>query len=124
MSLPEVHPRVVRERAGVAGDRRGGEVERMAGQAARAFGATEIYITDIADDRDPRLDVGDAGSVVGGRGLQLVVALAAEWGVDTSGPGKSVWARLPVPPGWPPAADCPCATGSTRLSSGRSVAPG
>jgi hypothetical protein len=76
----------------------------------------------VADDRDPRLDVGAAGSVVGGRGLQLVVSLAGAWGVDPSVAGKSVWARLPVPPGWPPATDCPCATGSTRLASGRVVA--
>ena len=46
----------------------------------------------IVDDRDPRLDVGAAGSVVGGRGMQLVVSLAGDWGVDLSGHGKSVWA--------------------------------
>jgi hypothetical protein len=58
-------------------------------------------ITGLDGDRDPRLHMGSAESVVGGRGLQLVVSLAAEWGVDKSASGKSVWARLPVPPGWP-----------------------
>lgn len=30
-----------------------------------------------------------------GRGLQIVAALAAEWGVASRDPGKSVWAVLP-----------------------------
>lgn len=77
--------------------------------------------TGLEDDRDPLLDMGAAGSVVGGRGLHLVVSLAAEWGVDSSHSGKSVWARLPVP-GWPPADHCSCAAGNIRLSSGRVVA--
>lgn len=72
----------------------------------------------VTDDRDPCLDVGAAGSVVGGRGMQLT----AEWGVDRSGSGKSVWARLPIPPAWPPAAGCRCAAGDVRLASGRTVA--
>ncbi len=76
----------------------------------------------VTDDRDPRLDVGAAGSVVGGRGMQLVASLAAEWGVDRSSSGKSVWARLPTPPAWPPAAGCRCAAGDVRLASGRTVA--
>ena len=67
----------------------------------------------IVDDRDPRLDVGAAGSVVGGRGMQLVVSLAGDWGVDRSGHGKSVWARLPLPPRWSEATGCSCATRST-----------
>jgi anti-sigma regulatory factor (Ser/Thr protein kinase) len=32
---------------------------------------------------------------VSGRGLQIVAALAADWGVATRHPGKSVWAVLP-----------------------------
>ncbi|MFD9904126.1 ATP-binding protein [Streptomyces sp. NPDC059063] len=31
-----------------------------------------------------------------GRGLALVAALAGEWGVAGRGPGKTVWARLPL----------------------------
>lgn len=76
----------------------------------------------IADDRDPRLNVGAAGSVVGGRGMQLVVSLAWDWGVDLPGHGKSVWARLPLPPRWSEATSCGCAAGSTTLASGRTVA--
>ncbi|WP_141579170.1 ATP-binding protein [Actinomadura sp. WMMA1423] len=36
-----------------------------------------------------------------GRGLHLVEALSSAWGhrPDTSGPGKTVWARLPAPDG-------------------------
>lgn len=94
----------------------------LAGDLDALIGAAAA--TGIADDRDPRLDVGVSGSVVGGRGLQLVASLAAEWGVDTAGPGKSVWARLPVPSGWPTAASCACAAGSIRLASGRTVAAG
>ena len=75
----------------------------------------------IVDDRDPRLDVGAAGSVVGGRGMQLVASLSGEWGVDPSAPGKSVWARMPLLPRWSDATGCSCATGSTRLASGRTV---
>ncbi|MCA1711382.1 MAG: ATP-binding protein [Actinobacteria bacterium] len=78
-------------------------------------------VTGVSDDRDPRLDVGPAGTVVGGRGLQLVVSLAAEWGVAATRTGKSVWARLVVPAGWPPTDSCTCPGGSTRLASGRTV---
>lgn len=75
-------------------------------------------------DQDRRWQVGAAGSVVGGRGLQLVMSLAEEWGVDLSGTGKSVWARLPIAQPWAPAADCTCLAGTTRLSSGHTVAAG
>ena len=80
-------------------------------------------VAETTSDRDPRLDVGEAGSVVGGRGLELVACLAVDWGVDVARSGKSVWARLPTPADWPPGADCHCAggTGGVRLSSGRAV---
>jgi anti-sigma regulatory factor (Ser/Thr protein kinase) len=39
--------------------------------------------------RDP------APTEASGRGLALVDALAADWGVEVSGPGKTVWAELP-----------------------------
>lgn len=32
----------------------------------------------------------------GGRGLSIVESLASAWGVDTRGPGKQVWAELPL----------------------------
>jgi hypothetical protein len=36
----------------------------------------------------------------GGRGLYVVAALSASWGWSPgSGPGKTVWARIPTPPG-------------------------
>jgi len=35
----------------------------------------------------------------GGRGLPLVSAISASWGVRLSGTGKVVWAELLVPPG-------------------------
>lgn len=75
------------------------------------------------DDRDPQLDVGAAGSVAGGRGLLLVAALAAEWGVSPTSDGKAVWARTPTPPGWPHASGCPCSTAerATTLASGHRV---
>lgn len=62
------------------------------------------------DDRDPRLHVGPAGSVAGGRGLLLVDALAAEWGVSPQSDGKAVWVRTPAPEGWPHRACCSCST--------------
>lgn len=60
------------------------------------------------DDRDPRLHVGDAGALTGGRGLLLVNALTAEWGVSSVSDGKAVWVRAAVPRGWPHAVGCPC----------------
>jgi hypothetical protein len=85
-----------------------------------ALGA-DGHLCEIADDRDPRLDVGAAGSVVGGRGMALVVSIASGWGVSKVGGGKSVWARMPIPPGWPPTVGCRCADGSIGLASGRTV---
>lgn len=75
------------------------------------------------DDRDPALHVGTSGSVTGGRGLLLVAALAAEWGVSPATDGKAVWARKPTPPGWPHAKDCSCSTAKRAipLASGRRV---
>lgn len=59
----------------------------------------------------------------GGRGLQLVDALADEWGVASLAEGKQVWFRLSVP-GWLHAAACVCAgedVDAVRLASGRRV---
>lgn len=75
------------------------------------------------DDRDPRLHVGAAGSVAGGRGLLLVDALSAEWGVSPQSDGKAVWVRAPAPRDWPHARGCPCSTSpeAVTLASGARV---
>jgi hypothetical protein len=85
--------------------------------AAEAAGAEPI------DERDPRGYIGDAGSLAGGRGLLLVDALSAQWGVSPLSDCKAVWVRTPVPEGWPHGADCPCADEepATALGSGRTV---
>jgi anti-sigma regulatory factor (Ser/Thr protein kinase) len=36
----------------------------------------------------------------GGRGLAVIEAFAARWGVEDHEGGKRVWVRLPVCPGW------------------------
>ena len=86
-----------------------------------AVTVTEAGLEVGVDERDPRLDVGRAGSVAGGRGLLLVDALVAEWGVSPLSDGKAVWIRSPTPPGWPHAAGCPCSTASSAapLASGK-----
>lgn len=87
--------------------------------------AQEAAVEDSAgmDERDPRLDVGPAGTVTGGRGLLLVAALAAEWGVSPLSDGKAVWVRTPAPAGWSPSDPCPCASAvnPAKLGSGRPV---
>ena len=83
--------------------------------------AAEIELGGGVHERDPRLDVGRAGSVAGGRGLLLVDALVAEWGVSPLSDGKAVWIRSPTPPGWPHAVGCPCSTApaAAPLASGK-----
>ncbi|HEY5199386.1 MAG TPA: ATP-binding protein [Acidothermaceae bacterium] len=85
--------------------------------------AAESAAVEPMDERDPRVYVGDAGSLAGGRGLLIVDALSAQWGVSPLSDGKAVWVRTPVPKGWPHAADCSCAheEQSTVLGSGRTV---
>ncbi len=69
----------------------------------------EADLDEPVEERDPRLDVGDAGSVAGGRGLLLVEALASRWGTSgLPGGGKAVWLHLAIPDSWPPAARCTC----------------
>ncbi|WP_432121554.1 ATP-binding protein [Streptomyces sp. S1] len=49
-----------------------------------------------ASEKQPSMALPTEGAE-GGRGLHLVDALAAKWGVDDrGGPGKLVWAELPV----------------------------
>jgi two-component sensor histidine kinase len=53
-----------------------------------------IVVADLNSSRpQPRQAEPDAE---GGRGLTIVAALADEWGVDSDGTGKRVWARVPV----------------------------
>ncbi len=89
-------------------------------EASRA----EALLDGDVDERDPRLDVGEAGTVAGGRGLLLVAALAAQWGVSPRSDGKAVWVRTPAPPGWHPPFPCPCETSpdaSPLASGGRAL---
>ena len=47
-------------------------------------------------DQNPAPAVPQAASTgASGRGLQIVAAIAADWGVATRDPGKAVWAILP-----------------------------
>ena len=58
----------------------------------------------VHGERYPRyvwLEVSDAGGNWeaggggdGGRGLAIVAALAAEWGIDGDGRGRTIWARI------------------------------
>ena len=109
-SMPAIRP----HRTDIEADIR----QALAAEAAAATGAAGPI-----DERDPRAYVGDAGPLAGGRGLLLVDALSAQWGVSPLSDGKAVWVRTPVPPDWPHGADCPCAhaEGSTVLGSGRTV---
>ena len=52
------------------------------------------------DDSSPRLPEPRTPALedTGGRGLMLVDALAADWGVTSTASGKRVWFTLPVPP--------------------------
>ncbi|GAB2968026.1 hypothetical protein GCM10023080_033540 [Streptomyces pseudoechinosporeus] len=55
---------------------------------------------EVSDQRGDRLPVVGAPGTEseGGRGLLLVAGLAARWGVDlqTDGPGKTIWAEVPL----------------------------
>ncbi|HZZ97011.1 MAG TPA: ATP-binding protein [Jatrophihabitantaceae bacterium] len=61
-------------------------------------GAGEVYLS----VEDPSSELPRRRYVTpdspGGRGLAIVEALTAEWGVDLTPRGKRVWAKLPVKP--------------------------
>jgi len=119
-SMPAIRP----HRTDIEGDiRRALAAEADAEAEADADADADADAIGPIDERDPRVYVGDVGSLAGGRGLLLVDALSAQWGVSPLSDGKAVWVRTPVPESWPHGADCPCADGaeSTVLGSGRTV---
>ncbi|AVH97072.1 ATP-binding protein [Streptomyces cinereoruber] len=62
----------------------------------RLPGGLRVEVHD-ASERRPAMALPAEEGAEGGRGLPLVDTLAARWGVeDRSGPGKLVWAELPV----------------------------
>ncbi len=83
--------------------------------------AAEAAAAEPVDERDPRVHVGAAGSIVAGRGLLLVDAVVAEWGVSPLSDGKAVWVRTPVPEGWQGDCSCDDEEHPTVLASGRPV---
>lgn len=85
--------------------------------------AAEAEFDEVLDERDPRLHIGAAGAVSGGRGLLLIDSLSQEWGVSLLNAGKTVWMRSPAPADWSYGIGCPCSTSSQSivLASGRPV---
>jgi anti-sigma regulatory factor (Ser/Thr protein kinase) len=84
---------------------------------AVATGMIEVGVTDTAPSRrvvPVQRDLTARGSTPviseSGRGLMIVQALAADWGVTPIGRGKQVWFRRPVAATWPYSATCLCAT--------------
>ncbi|MGW1159984.1 ATP-binding protein [Streptomyces sp. NPDC002519] len=65
----------------------------------RAAGVVRVEVSDTHPGRpEPPESVPDPADADGGRGLLLVEALAARWGVDErEGPGKTVWAECALP---------------------------
>ena len=56
----------------------------------------EIAVTDGGSASDPVADTA-AMTAVGGRGLDIVRRLSADWGVRAEGGQVTVWAAVPVP---------------------------
>lgn len=70
----------------------------------RATGGVRVEVSDTHPAAPTRLVAGPGDD--GGRGLFLVDAVAARWGVsERLGPGKTVWAEVGAPPA--PGATCP-----------------
>jgi hypothetical protein len=63
-----------------------------------------LAVVDDAPGTPRRRDAGPADE--SGRGLQVVAALAKDWGVDDSREGKQVWAELALPPTATAALNC------------------
>jgi two-component sensor histidine kinase len=83
-----------------------------------------IEVRDSSNAR-PRARPG-SGTATTGRGVALVAALCARWGVDDLNPGKSVWAELQptttAPPGTTPAT-VPAVPAVPAASGGPSAVP-
>jgi anti-sigma regulatory factor (Ser/Thr protein kinase) len=63
---------------------------------SRRNGAFRIEVTDAEGERPVVSHLKDS-SRPGGLGLHLIGDLAAGWGVDPHGRGKTVWAELAIP---------------------------
>ncbi|MGI8677975.1 MAG: ATP-binding protein [Jatrophihabitans sp.] len=57
-------------------------------------GTVIVRVNDCGAGLPRRKQVGD--DATSGRGLAIVAAIAADWGVQRAGCGKQVWARVPV----------------------------
>jgi anti-sigma regulatory factor (Ser/Thr protein kinase) len=82
----------------------------LVGNAVRHTTATQQATLDVTWDVDPsgvRICVGDPSEEApvvrlsgldepDGRGLRIVDAVSDDWGVERAGPGKRVWAHVPV----------------------------
>jgi anti-sigma regulatory factor (Ser/Thr protein kinase) len=64
----------------------------------RRHGILAIEVADSYQWGMPELHKPDGPLETGGRGLVLVDALSANWGVRPRDPGKTVWAHLPAQP--------------------------
>lgn len=74
---------------------------------AMADGLLEVGVTDAQSDEAPHvLSIADP-TAVRGRGMAIVEALAADWGVKALPEGKQVWFRLEAPD-WTFSTDCQC----------------
>jgi hypothetical protein len=103
---------------------------------AVAAGMIEVGVTDSGSSRHlipMQHDRSAPGTIrvlgESGRGLMIVRALSADWGVTPINRGKQVWFRRPVGGDWPYSAACPCGTldsTALHLPSGRRAvaAPG
>ena len=84
---------------------------------AVATGMIEVGVTDggsprlvIPAQRDVTARASTRVISESGRGLMIVEALAADWGVTPAGRGKQVWFRRPIAADWPYSATCLCGT--------------
>jgi anti-sigma regulatory factor (Ser/Thr protein kinase) len=93
--------------------------------AAMVDGFLEVGVSDGLADQIPQVGSATNRTVVGGRGIAIVEALSADWGVQVHPEGKQVWFRIRADD-WPflPACRCPDDhLGKVTLGSGREVLP-
>jgi hypothetical protein len=82
--------------------------------AAIAAGFLEVGVTDDHADEVPQIGSGTDPTAGGGRGIAIVEALSADWGVHAEPEGKQVWFRLEVED-WTFLQACRC-TGDEHVS--------